>query len=157
MTAKAVELAEKEIRLENARQWRVKLIAVRDELQSMLDRIPRRRNIVQHREYFSVTNALKYVDLGLTRNEGELFPCMAGMMGKPGLLRTDATIEDLEAECEELRAHVALWPTKDTKNKFKFIGPPDKHQRDGRILEAGDICLLSESAATALADFFELV
>lgn len=49
MTAKAVDLAEKEIRLENARQWRAKLIAVRDELQSMLDRIPRLRNIVQHR------------------------------------------------------------------------------------------------------------
>jgi hypothetical protein len=157
MTAKTQELHEKEIKLAAAKLHRVLLIAVRDELQRMLDLIPRRRNMHQHREFFGLTKALTYIDIGLTRNEGVPFDVMAPLLGKPGLLRTDETIEDLEIDCEELREHVKKWPTPSTKNKFKFIGRPDKHHRDGRYLEPGDVVSLSESAATALADLFEAV
>lgn len=155
MTAKTQELHDKEIKLAAAKQWRVTLIAVRDELQRMLDLIPRRRSMLQHREWFDLTNALKYIDIGLKRNEGIPFDVMTPMVGRPGLLQTDATIEDLEADCEDLREHVKKWPTPDAKNKFKFIGRPDKHHRDGRYLEPGDVVSLSESAATALGDLFE--
>lgn len=154
MTAKTAELHEKETKLAALKQWRSTLIAIREELQRRLDLVPRRRNAVQHRQYFDLTEALKYIDLGLTRNEGVPFDVMAPMMNKPGLLRTDATIDTLDTECKALRKWVKRWPTPDTKNKFKYTGRPDKCFREGRLLQPGDVVSLSESAALANADMF---
>ena len=88
MTAKALELQDKESKLAAAQQWRSTLIAIREELTRRVDLLPRRRNAVQHRQHFDLTEALKCIDTGLTRNEGVPFDVMAPMMNKPGLLRT---------------------------------------------------------------------
>jgi len=154
VTAKTLELQEKETKLAAAKQWRSTLIAIREELTRRVDLLPRRRNAVQHRQHFDLTEALKCIDTGLTRNEGVPFECMAAMPNKPGLLRTDATIDTLDAECKALRQWVKRWPTPGTTNKFKYTGRPDKCFREGRYLEPGDVVSLSESAATANADMF---
>jgi hypothetical protein len=154
MTAKTLELREKETKLADAKQWRSTLVSVQTELQRLLDLLPRRRNFAEHQRFQELTEALKLIDIGLTRNERVLLDVMQPLVSRPGLLRTDATIEELGAECKALRKHVKRWPTPDTQNKFKYTGKPNKCYREGKYLEPGDVIVLNESAATALADMF---
>jgi hypothetical protein len=161
---KVEELQAKTEELVKLKQWRPVLIKIQAELQKLLDLLPRRRNMTQHAQYDELTKALKLVNVGFTyergtkgATEGIPFAIMTPMEHRPGLEETDARIKILTDECRELRAYCKRWPTPDTKNKFKYIGKPNKHAQDGKYLEPGDEVLLSESAALSLADRFEAI
>lgn len=160
MTPKQQELLDKQTKVAALKQWRTTLVSIQSELQRMLDMLPRRRDRFQHNQADELTRALKYVEIGLAKQNGvafEPFPIMRPMIDKPGLEETNLRIEILEEECADLRDHIKLWPSVSATNKFRYVGKPDKHTVDGRFVEPGEIVELSESAAQAFRDRFEIV
>jgi hypothetical protein len=161
---KAEELKAKTDELVKLKQWRPVLVKIQAELQKMLDLLPRRKDRFQHMESDRLNSALKSVAQGFSYDmftnepsEGIPFPFMNVMNKRPGLEETDVKIAILEEECKELRAYCKRWPTPDTKHQYKYVGKPDRHTQDGKLLERGDVVLLSETSALALADRFEAV
>lgn len=161
---KAEELKAKTDELVKLKLWKPALIKIQQQLQKMRDLLPRRRDRFQHMEFDTLTSALKMVENGFEYdmftnkpNHGIPFDFMACMNKRPGLIETDERIAQLEDECKELRAYCKRWPTADTKHEYRYTGKPDRHTQDGKCLERGDVVLLSESAALALADRFEAV
>jgi hypothetical protein len=157
---KVDELKAKTEELVKLKQWRPALITIQQELQKMLDLLPRRRDRFQHMKFDTLTAALKDVQNGFAydmfTNEpsaGIPFEFMTCMNKRPGLQETDARIEILTAECKELRADLKRWPTPDTKHQYRYTGRDYKHAD----LVKGDVVLLSEGQALAFADRFEAV
>lgn len=144
------------------KQWRKVLIKLQGELNKLRDLLPIRRDRFQHMEFDNLTRALKNIDDGLTYDTFSNTPIipydfMKVMVKRPGLTETDIRIEQLEADCKEWRAYEKRWPTPDTKREYTYVGKPYRHTQDGKVLEKGDVVLLSESQALALADRFEAV
>lgn len=160
MTPKQQELLDKQTSLAALKQWRTTLVSIQSELQRMLDMLPRRRDRFQHNQADELTRALRYVEIGLAKQNGvafEPFPIMKPMVGKPGLEETNLRIEILEDECADLRDYVKLWPNASATNQFRYIGRPEKTTIEGRWLEPGDVVTLNETQAHAMRDRFEVV
>ena len=145
------------------KQWRPVLLKIQAELNKMRDLLPIRRDRFQRMDFDMLTRALKNVQNGLTVDWFSNMPFipydfMKCMIKRPGLVETDLRIAQLEADCKEWRAYERRWDSPDRKHQYRYTGKPYRHTHDdGKVLEKGDVVLLSESQALALADRFEAV
>ena len=80
-------------------------------------------------------------------------PIMHGLVSKPGLAQIERQIARLTQEVEELRVHVARWPTPTTTHPYRYIGPRHITHFDGRDLEPGDVVQLAENWAADTSRF----
>jgi hypothetical protein len=145
------------------KQWRKVLINLQAELNKMRDLLPIRRDRFQHMEFDNLTRALKNIDQGLTVDTFSGTPIipydfMKVMVKRCGLIECDVRIAQLEADLKEWRAYERRWDSPDRRHQYRYTGKPYRHTHDdGKVLEKGDVVLLSESQAQALADRFEAV
>lgn len=104
-----------------------------------------------------IAHSVKSLHYGVSWEKGICFPELEPLAGKPGLYELRRMKTQLEREVADLQADAAMWPTSETKRKFRYVGRRDKCRLEGRYLEPGEEVELTKRRAMNLRDVVEAV
>ena len=154
-TSEADQLIERDRELAELIKWEQTLLAVKQELAKERDALPKQRRPWEHSQFDLLSRAIGLVEIGVTPDDVP-HPVLSALVREPGLRDTRIFIARLTRECEELREHVARWPTPETTHPYRYVGRPNG-RFNGQELMPGDVLELTQTRAKNLVNIFEPV